>query len=367
MSNEDPRQSRRFDLGLATSRLSRRRFLATTGALGAAGIVPTPIAAAGETIRFINYTGWIGAGEYDGFKETAGVTVREIAINSGRVAKITADPSAADLVLLDLHTAGQLDAAGLLENFNLANVPNYALVDASVKDGLAADSVAKVLATDLGRTGILYRTDMVSEEITKWADVWDLAPKYSGKINLLDVPVGLMPITLISLGYSGNSRDKGELDKAAQRLIDIKPHLLALTYGDQAKPLIDGSAAIGMVEDWAGSGAVSGNPDIPLKWVDPEQTTGYLDVWGAVKGTKVMAAIEAFADYHFSPEVYANYCNTLSIASIVPAADHLINDDIKNNPITYPPPGTYDKVQFQGYLGEAQRWHDEAWTRFKSA
>ena len=367
MTKKDPRRARRIEIGNMTSRLSRRRFLAATAVLGAAGIIPAELAAAGETIRFVNYTGWIGAGEYDGFKDKAGVTVREIAINSGRVAKITADPSSADLVLLDLHTAGQLDAAGLLETFNLDNVPNYAQVDASVKDGLAADSVAKVLATDLGRTGILYRTDMVSETITKWADVWDLAPKYSGKINLLDVPVELMPITLISLGYSGNSRDKGELEKAAQRLIDIKPHLLALTYADQAKPLVDGSAAIGMVEDWAGSGAVSGNPDIPLKWVDPEQTTGYLDVWGAIKGTKVMAAIEAFADYHFSAEVYANYCNTLSIASIVPAADHLIKDEIKSNPITYPSSGTYDKVQFQDYLGEAQRWHDEAWTRFKSA
>jgi spermidine/putrescine transport system substrate-binding protein len=373
MSKSDFDPPRNIQSHADRSRFTRRGFLGLTGLglLGTTGLFPIEraIAAeiAGQRIRFVNYTNWIGKGEYDGFKEASGVTVREISVNSQRVAKIMSDPTSADMVLLDLHQAGQLDAAGLLEKFNLANIPNYAGVDPNVKDGLASDAVAKVLATDLGRTGILYRTDMVSEEITGWPDVWDLAPKYSGKISLLDAPVGLVPISLISLGLSGNSRNKEELDKAAERLIQIKPHLLALQTGDQARSLIDGSAAIGMVEDWAGSAAVAGNPGLPLKWVDPAQTTGYLDVWGMVKGTKVAAAIEAFANYHFSPKIYANYCNSLSIASIVPAADSMISDAIKSNPITYPPAGVYERVQFQGYLGEGQRWHDEAWSLFKSA
>jgi spermidine/putrescine transport system substrate-binding protein len=370
------------------SRLTRRKFLGVTGLgiLGTSGILaacggddgesasPTGSGASteaesisGQTIRFVNYTDWIGEGEYDDFKAQSGVTVEEISVNSERVARITADPSSADLVLLDLHQAGQLDAAGLLRQFNLANIPNYGLVDPAFKDGLAADDVAKVLATDYGRTGIVYRTDMVSEEIASWADVWELAPKYSGKISFLDNEVGVIPITLQTLGYAGNSQDEGECNEAADHLIEIKPHLLALVTGDHMKPLLDGSAAIGMVEDWAGSAGVTGNPDVPLKWVDPEKTTGYLDCWGAVSETDVMTAIEAFAEYHFTPEVYANYCNTLSIASIVPDADPLINDEIKSNAITYPPAEVYDTVEFQDYLGEGQRYHDEAWAKFKSA
>jgi spermidine/putrescine transport system substrate-binding protein len=373
------------------SQLSRRRFLGVTGLglLSASGLLaacggddddeasgtptatgavteePEPIS--GQTIVFVNYTDWIGEGEYDDFKAETGVTVKEVAVNSERVSKITADPSAADLVLLDLHQAGQLNAAGLLAQFNLANIPNYGLVDPAFKDGLAADSSGKVLATDYGRTGIVYRTDMVSEDITSWNDVFDLAPKYSGKVSFLDNEVGVIPITLITLGYPGNSRDEGECNQAADKLIEIKPHLQALVTGDHMKALLDGSAAIGMVEDWAGSAGVTDNPDVPLKWVDPEKTTGYLDCWGAVEGTEVMAAIEAFADYHFTPEVYANYCNTLSIASIVPDADPMIKKSIKDNPITYPPPEVYDTVEFQDYLGEGQRYHDEAWAKFKSA
>ncbi|HXV33601.1 MAG TPA: extracellular solute-binding protein [Gaiellaceae bacterium] len=373
------------------TQLTRRRFLGATGLgiLSASGLLaacggdddegtaagPTTSGAAteeqepisGQTIRFVNYTDWIGEGEYDDFKELTGVTVTEIAVNSERVSRITADPSSADLVLLDLHQAGQLDAAGLLGQFNLDRIPNYAGVDPAFKDGLAADSVGKVLATDYGRTGIVYRTDMVSEEITSWNDVWELAPKYSGKISFLDNEVGVIPITLITLGYPGNSEDEGQCNEAADKLIEIKPHLQALVTGDHMKALLDGTAAIGMVEDWAGSAGVTGNPDVPLKWVDPEKTTGYLDCWGAVEGTDVMAAIEAFADYHFTPEVYANYCNTLSIASIVPEADPLINEEITSNPITYPPPEVYETVEFQDYLGEGQRYHDEAWAKFKSA
>jgi spermidine/putrescine transport system substrate-binding protein len=364
---------------------NRRRFLGLTGLgiLGASGFLAAcgddddsgsgtstsgeSASIDGQTIRFVNYTDWIGEGQYDDFKAREGVTIREIPVNSGRVAKITADPSAADLVLLDLHQAGQLDAAGLLGRFNLDNVPNYANVDPAFKDGLASDKAGAVLATDYGRTGIVYRTDQVSEPITSWADVWDLSEKYSGKVTLLDAEVGTIPVSLISLGLEGNSRSEEELNRAADRLIEIKPRLLALLTGDQVKPLLDGTAVIGMVEDWAGAAAVSENPDVPLEWVNPEATTGYLDCWGIVKDTDAQAAIEAFANYSFAPRVYANYCNTLSIASIVPKADQYIDEKLKSNPITYPPGDVYDTVQFQGYLGEGQRYHDEAWEKFKSA
>jgi spermidine/putrescine-binding protein len=371
-------------------RPNRRRFLGMTGAglLSASAILAAcgeddtgsgsganadseggsePVSIDGMTIRFVNYTDWIGKGQYADFKAKEGVTIQEVPVNSGRVAKITADPSAADMVLLDLHQAGQLDAAGLLGQFNLKNIPNYGNVDPDFKDGLASDDVGKVLATDYGRTGIVYRKDLVSEPIATWADVWDLSEKYSGKITLLDAEVGTVPVSLISLGLEGNSRSEDELNQAADRLIEIKPHLLALITGDQVKPLLDGAAVIGMVEDWAGAAAVADNPDVELEWVNPEATTGYLDCWGAVKGTDALPAIEAFANYSFEPEVYANYCNTLSIASIVPDADPFIDEKLKSNPITYPPGDVYSTVQFQGYLGEGQRYHDEAWEKFKSA
>ncbi len=382
MTEPDPDRTP-FDIDWTGGGANRRRFLGLTGLgiLGASGFLAAcgddddssssttskPASIDGQSIRFVNYTDWIGKGQYEDFKAKRGVTVKEIPVNAERVAKISADPSAADMVLLDLHQAGQLDAANLLAAWNLDSVPNYANVDPAFKDGLASDKSGKVLATDYGRTGIMYRTDMVDEDITKWADLWELSDKYSGKITLLDAEVGTIPVSLISLGFDGNSRSEDECNQAADRLIDIKPHLLSLVTGDQVKPLLDGSAVISAVEDWAGAGAISDNPDVPLKWVNPEATTGYLDCWGIVKDTDVQAAIEAFANYSFQPKVYANYCNTLSIASIVPKAEPYIDEKLKSNPVTYPAANVYDTVQFQGYLGEGQRYHDEAWEKFKSA
>ena len=53
--------------------------------------------------------------------------------------------------------------------------------------------------------------------------------------------------------YSFNSEDEGEIDEAKQELIDLKPHLLAITSTEYKQMLIDGKAVMSL--GWNGDGA----------------------------------------------------------------------------------------------------------------
>jgi len=122
-------------------------------------------------------------------------------------------------------------------------VPNIANVDAKFHEAFSHG-----VPTDYGKVGIGYRKDMVSEPIASWADLWSLAPKYSGKIVFLDFDRDTIGSALRYKGFSGNTQDESELEQAKQALIDIKPHLLAIKGYDVAASLVKGDAAI--VMDW---------------------------------------------------------------------------------------------------------------------
>ncbi len=356
--------------------IGRRAFLKQASALGlalgAAGAFPAraadPADISGQTIRFINYTNWIGAGEYEKFKAETGCEVREIPINQGRSERVVADPTSADMVLDPLGPLGLINAAGLLAKLDLANIPNYALVHDSFKQGLASPGESKAVPIDYGRTGILYRSDVVSEAMGSWADFWKAAPNHSGKIIVPDSPNHLLRNALLMLGFDGSSHDPSEIDRAADAIIDIKPHVGAFSTPDAVKRLLEGSAVLVMAEEWQGSSALRENPNVALRWVDPaEGAAGYLDCIGAVAGTEVQPAIEQFLNFHLEPENAANFCNTLSSAPIVPASEKYVNDALKNDPVLNPPEEVLNRLAYWSYLGEAQRLWDDAWTRVKSA
>ena len=72
-----------------------------------------------------------------------------------------------------------------------------------------------------------YRPDLVTKEITSWADLFD--PAFSGKTSILDIPsIGIMDAALVvesaglmTFGDKGNMT-KAEIDQITQILIDKK-------------------------------------------------------------------------------------------------------------------------------------------------
>lgn len=373
--------------------ITRRGFLKTSGAflVGAGGLssvlaacssdegpsagpevsgsIPAgPADIEGQVVRFVNYTNWIGEGEYEKFKSETGAEIREVPVNTGRSSRVVADPSSVDMVLDPLGSLGRVDSAGLLATLNLANIPNFELVDDSFKQGLAGEAETKAVPIDYGRTGILYRTDVVQEEPTSWSDFWAMAPDYSGKVIIPESQDHDLRNALLSLGYDGNTTDAGQVNEAADLLITIKPFLAQFSTTDVVKRLLEGSTVLAMAEDWQGSSAIRDNPDVPLRWVDPtDGVAGYLDCIGAVNTTQVMPAIEQFLNFHLEPENAANFSNTLSVAPIVPASVPFLKQVIREDPIINPPAEVLARITYWGYLGEAQRSWDDAWARVKSA
>ncbi len=317
-------------------------------------------------LTFLNYPDWIGKGEYAAFKKLhPGVSIKEDSSGAGSTSaiatRINADPQAFDFALLGRAGVPQLVASDIVADIDWEKIPNIK----NMPDRFRKEYPWGI-PTDYGKIGYAYRKDLVSERPETWNDFFDLAPKYSKKVILLDVLEDTMGNTLISLGYDGNTKDEGQINEAKDKLISIKPHVQAILASDVAKPLTTGAAVIGM--DWDFDIALAKKKEPNIEWVaPPEGLMAYIEGWVAVKTSDNLEAVQAFMDFHLRPRQYADFVNSTGTAFLMPAATKYVNAEIKDDPILAFEDEVFDRVTFEAFKGEALGVWTEAWNEVKSA
>jgi spermidine/putrescine transport system substrate-binding protein len=333
------------------------------GTTGGAASAPAKVEG---TAILHNYAGWMGKDNIKHFRaQYPGANIKQVTagdISSSATAQtLKANPDAYDFALGDQAFVGQALAADIIQDVDFDKVPNIANVDAKFHEAFSHG-----VPTDYGKVGIGYRKDMVSEPIASWADLWSLAPKYSGKIVFLDFDRDTIGSALRYKGFSGNTQDESELEQAKQALIDIKPHLLAIKGYDVAASLVKGDAAI--VMDWDYDVALGQGQDPNIEWVLPEEgAMAYLEGWSVINGTDNVDLVHAFMNFFLQPKEYADFVNTTGTAYVMDAATPYINASISKNSALIVDPATLEKVEFENFLGEATALYSKAWDEFKSA
>jgi spermidine/putrescine-binding protein len=319
------------------------------------------------TMVFENYSGWIGKSEEERFEDLhPDVNVKQISAVTGSpaasVQRIKNDPDLYDMALHDLAFVSQALLIGdIIEEPDFSRIPNIEYVGKQFREEFSHG-----IPTDIGKSGIAYRKDLVDETITSWADLWELAPKYSGQVVFFNFDNSVIGSALKYLGYPGNSHDPAELESAKNALLEIKPHLQGLIdYGIGAR-LVKGSAVIGLTYDAEVALAQQREPNI--EWVFPEEgLMAYIEGWVAVKDSPQLDIVWEFMNFHLDPENYADFVNTTFTAYVEEAVTPLIKPEIANSPVLAFDPETVDKIEYEQFKGDAAPLWARVWDEFKSA
>lgn len=333
-----------------------------SGATDAGGTV-APESITG-TLNLLNFTGWAGPTTYADFAARyPGATVNEIAWVSfdDSVAKAKDRAGDIDAILVDGTTFPRLVAIDALAE--LGTLPNMALVADQYK-GNSWDPEDKFFApTDHGRTGIVYRKDLVTTPPTSWADFFAMAPDYSGKVAMLDYQASVMDNMLVMLGKPVGSTDQADLDAVLEMLIAVKPHLLAIST-QVGQAVAAGDAVMAMCDAYDAQGALLANPNVAF--VDPsEGQVGYLEGFAVVDGPRNDLA-RAFIDFFLEQKNYASFINAVASPYVQPDNPD-IDAVLKNSPVINPPAEVMAKVSYHKFLGEEQAKWDATWDAFKAS
>ncbi|MBA3531580.1 MAG: spermidine/putrescine ABC transporter substrate-binding protein [Ardenticatenales bacterium] len=343
-------------------------LLLSVGVMGCQGLgaaTPTPVPAPPETLVFYYWEDYLPQDILDAFEQEYGIKVEYIsyATSEEAVEKIRAE-AGYDVVAIENFKIPTLIAEKKLAPIAYANVPNFRNISASFRDLSHDPGNQYSVPFNWGITGIVVRTDLLEEPITRWADLWD--PRYQGRVGIWPLHRDMLGMALKTLGYSVNSENPAEVEEALTYLLELRKNafLIDLELPHAASYLLDGEAVA--VYGWAYDyqEARVGNEDV--SFVIPEEGTL---LWG--EGLVIPAhspnkqAAELFIDFLLRPEISAQLVNEVSIANANEAARPFIDPEILSDRSIFPPEEVLQNAESLLPLSpEAQALYTNAWQRF---
>jgi spermidine/putrescine transport system substrate-binding protein len=322
-------------------------------------------------LHYYNWADYVNPETYTAFTAATGVKIKKdfFVSNEELQAKLQGGARGFDLAAPTGYMVQILADAGLLEELDwsqLATVeknldPQFRKLPYDPDDKW---SVPK----DWGTTGFMYRSDLVKEKPTTWREFVDLAKgPYSGKVTVLDGIPECVGSMLCMLGYSYNSEDEAEIDQAKKELIDLKPHLLAITSTEYKQMLIDGKAVMAL--GWNGDGAAVAAKK-PADYVIAEEGGEFwVDAYVIPKGAENPTAAHAWIDYVYDPKAnsleteFTYYGSPVKRDLLEPVMDKKVftNEDV------FPPEATLENLEPNSVSPDGTKLRDRAWTEFKAA
>lgn len=217
-----------------------------------------------------------------------------------------------------------------------------------------------------GTTGLLYNTDVISDNPEDWAYLWDNRSSLSKRMTLLDDVRETMGMVLKSLGYSYNSTDPAEIEEAYERLVEIKPDLASFMSFGFEDGLLSGDLAVVMAYSVDALSSIA--EDDRLNYIIPSSGSSvWTDTMIIPTTAPNMDAAYEWINFNLQPEIAQLNTETLFNATPNKVAYDNLSDEFKNNEKLFPPEDLLAKCEGIAPVGEASATYDEFWTRVTSA
>jgi len=262
---------------------------------------------------------------------------------------IQSDPAKYDIVIASDVLIKEMIDMKLLAQLDMKNIPNFKNIGEEFRTPPYDPGSKYSIPYMWGTSGIVVNRKYIKEIDPSWAILWN--PEYKGKISMLNNMQDVMAAALKYLGYSANSSDPAELEKARELLLKQKPLLRG--YEDTVTIRDDlVSEKLWAGHNYSGSGfsAVAKNENleyiIPKEggfiWVD----TLFIPVDSPHKQTA-----ETFINYILRPEVSAKIADYTWYANPNEAAKEFTNPEIIQNSAIYPPEEVKKKLEYSWSFG----------------
>jgi putrescine transport system substrate-binding protein len=323
-------------------------------ALSAALLLPALATAQENVVRIYNWSDYIDPAILDGFTEETGIEVVYDVYDANEVleAKLLAGSSGYDLVVPTGTFLARQIQAGIFAELDKSRLENWDGLDPELMERVAKydPGNAHAFIYMWGTTGFSYNRAMIEERMPDAPlDSWRmmLDPEIVSKfadcgVYMLDAPDEAIPAALNHLGLDPDSKDTGEIERAAEVLRAVRPHIRKFHSSENINALANGDICLAMI--WSGDAGIAearaeeAGQGVDLDYVIPKEGAQlWFDMMAMPADAPHEDAAYAFMDYILRPEVIAQATNYVTYPNAVPASLEHVDPEIKDDPNVYPP------------------------------
>lgn len=270
-----------------------------------------------------------------------------------------------DVVVPSTFYVEKMRKEGLLQPINKSLLSNYNNLDQNMLNKDYDPGNEYSVPYLWGSTAIAVNADDVdASKITKWADLWN--PEYKGKLMLMDDVRDTFHAALRVKGYKSNTTDESEIREAYELLQALMPSVKTFNSDSPKTPLIQGNVSIGVI--WNGEAYMAQQEMDNLQFIYPEEgAVLWVDSFVIPKNAANAENAHKFIDFMLRAESAKACIEELGYAAPNTAAMPLLDEELRTNPVIFPPEEVIARGSFHQDLGDAVLLYEKYWEKLKAS
>jgi putrescine transport system substrate-binding protein len=308
----------------------------------------------GKALNLYIWSDYLGKDTLSNFEKQTGIKVHVAYYDTNDTleTKLLAGNSGFDVVVPTSSYFQRLIKAGVFTSLDKSRLPNLRNLDAQLMQRLAsfdADNNHGIIYT-WGTVGIGYNEKMVRSllpdaSLDSWRLLFD--PAIASKlakcgISIFDTPTDVLRVAYMYMGKDANSQSPEDLTQAEVMLKKIRPFIRNFYSAEYIEALANGDLCVSMGYNGdvlqARDRARDAQTGVEIKYTVPKEgSILWFDTMAIPKDAPNPDSAYQFLNYIMLPQVIAGISNTIRYANGNAAASSALKDDVKGDPMIYPP------------------------------
>jgi len=298
------------------------------------------IAKENHELVFYNWTAYVDDGVIENFEKTRNIKIRQEYFQSSDERDeiiMNKNGKGYDVVMINGNDVVPYARKGWIVPLGVKKIPNLSQMNEKWVNAWP-DTNKYAVPYLWGTLGIIYRSDLIDENITSWKQFYSPKEAWRNKIMLVDIHRLGIGMALKSLGYSLNSENPKAVD-AAIKLLE-KQHPYVQTYGylktDADSGIVSGKTWLG--QTWNGDALLLQKRNPAIRYVLPKEGGEiWVDYMVVLKSSKIPEIAIDFINYLSEAKNSTKAALKLRFATPNIKARKYLPAKFLNNPVIYPP------------------------------
>lgn len=284
--------------------------------------------------------------------------------NESMYAKLKLGALDYDIIIPSNYFVEVLQKQGMLRPIDLQKIPNAKYMDQEYYRLIPKFEKDYAIPFLVSFSGLGYREDRIPDLNPSWSVFAN--SDYKGRMTMLNDIREALGAALKFLGYSLNTTDEKQIDEAADVLIEWKKNL-AKFESELFKNGI-ASAEYLVVQGYSSDILQVRQEDKNVQFLIPDEGTSIsIDCMAIPQKAKNSEMAHHFINFFLEPENGAENMAYIMALSPNTGAYELLNPELRENTILFPPKSIFDKSEVINDLGFSLELYFRAWDKVKAA